>query len=60
MTYRDITIPAYMVEWLREKLNKMKEIYDDEGRRDWFEGDDIAISIAYELDDLLNTYGVKE
>ena len=41
------------VDWFRKSIDMMNEIYSDESRMDWFDGDDIAKNIADELDYIL-------
>lgn len=48
-----VTISKSKVEWFVNRIDEMNAIFEDESRDDWFDGDDIAIEIARELECVL-------
>ena len=45
------------VAWFRDSIDLMNSIYDDKSRDEFWEADDIARSIADELDAILREQG---
>lgn len=46
-------IPEHNAKCFKQSINEMHEIYCDEDREDWFDADDMAKDIAYELEEYL-------
>lgn len=51
-----VAISKAQAEWFIQKINEMNAIFEDESRDDWFDGDDIAIEIARELECVLKAH----
>lgn len=60
MERESITISKAKVEWFIQKIDEMNAIFEDESRDDWFDGDDIAIEIARELECVLKAHLYEE
>lgn len=56
MERESVTISKAKVEWFIQKIDEMNAIFEDESRDDWFDGDDIAIEIARELECVLKAH----
>ena len=44
-------IPEHNAKCLKQSIHEMHEIYCDEDRENWFDADDMAKDIAYELEE---------
>ena len=57
---KSVTIPEDKVDWFIRTIDDMNAIFNDEKRIEYFDGDDLALSVANELDDLLTAAGARQ